>query len=103
MKHSLSASGIQSVLRSTKPKHSNNLKVFLKPSSCFSIGFALGGWSGSAVERNRFKRQSREIVKNYYLSKEPVHVLIQAKKKLKNIEALKKEILSVLESSKKGL
>ena len=103
MKNSLSASCIQGILRSTKPYHSNHLKVFLAPSSSFAVGFSVGRWCGSAVERNRFKRQSREIVKSFYLSKKPVHVLIQTKKKIKEINNLKNEILSILQSSKVGL
>ena len=103
MKNSLNASGIQSILRSTKPAHSSNLKVFLTPSSSLAVGFALGGWCGSAVERNFFKRQSREVIKKFYISKPPVHVLVQTKKKLKEIKSVKKEILSVLQSSKIGL
>ena len=100
MKGSLSAFGVQSILRSTKPIHSNCLKVFISPSSSFAVGFALGGWCGSAVERNVFKRQAREIIKTFYLSKQPVHVLVQTKKKLKEIKNAKEEILKILNQSK---
>ena len=100
MKNSLSTSGVQSVLSSTKPVHSNSLKIFISPSSSFAVGFSLGGWCGSAIERNRFKRQAREIIKFFYLSKQPVHVLVQTKKKLKEIKNAKEEILKILNQSK---
>ena len=41
-----------------------------------------------------------EIIKIFYLSKQPVHVLVQTKKKLKEIKNAKEEILKILNQSK---
>ena len=96
MKYSLSASDIQSVLSASRPKHSNNLKIFTLPSDVLGVGFALGRWSGSSVERSRFKRVSRETIKKIYKNKQPANILIQTKNKINLISSVENEIICLL-------
>ena len=100
MKHSLGASGVRFVLSSSKPQHSNNLKIFTLPSDVLKIGFALGGWSGNAVARNRFKRIARKTIKSFYKNRLPVSILVQTKNKITLIKSLENEIIGLLSSSK---
>jgi len=73
------------------------------PSSFLEIGFSLGAWSGNAVQRNCFKRKSREIVKAFYASKKPVCILIQTKTKIKKIKSVDSELFNLLALNNKKM
>jgi len=60
------------------------------------IGFALGRWCGSAVERNKFKRQARTTIRSFQDKRGPLHVLVQPKTKINNIESVQAELLNIL-------
>lgn len=91
----MSSQNILNVLRS-KPKFSASLRMSAIKASSLKIGFSLGGWSGSSVERNNFKRSVRVVVRSFQKNKKPLHVLVQTKTKIQNIKFLKKEITGLL-------
>ena len=92
MKFSLSSNDITQLLKKSKPIYTKNFHIRAIPSNALKTGFSIKKRCGSAVLRNRFKRQLRVLVTSFANQYSPLKILIMTDKNIYKISNPKKEI-----------
>ena len=85
LKNSLGSNAISQLLKTSKPIYTENFKIRAAQSNHLKVGFAIKRSCGSAVLRNRFKRQIRAFTKELSLQYSPIKILIITEKNIKKI------------------
>ena len=98
MKNSLSSNDISQLLKTSKPKYSKNFKFRAVPSKNLKVGFSIKRRYGSAVLRNRFKRQLRVASSQFSESYAPLRLLLIVDKKIKKNLNYKNELNGVFKT-----
>ena len=98
MKNSLSSNDISQLLKTSKQKYSQNFKFRAVPSKNLKIGFSIKRRCGSAILRNRFKRQLRVAASQFSESYAPLRLLLIMDKKIKKNLNYKNELNDVFKT-----
>ena len=98
MKNSLNSNDISQLLKKSQLIHSSSFKIRAVPSDSLKVGFSIKRCFGSAVLRNRFKRQAR--VEAFFLSKtySPLKILIIIEKNISKRLNTKGELKGVFKT-----
>tara|TARA_Y100000590_G_scaffold439771_1_gene564251 strand:+ start:35 stop:358 length:324 start_codon:yes stop_codon:yes gene_type:complete len=90
LKDSLSAQQAQRVLSCSKGFKTKKISFKYVISDRPAIAFSIKRTAGSAVLRNKFKRQSRSILREGLFKNNPVHLLVRPTSKItKKVSVLK--------------
>ena len=98
MKNSLNSNDISQLIKKSQLIPSPNFKIRAVPSDSLKVGFSIKRCFGSAVIRNRFKRQAR--VEARFLSKiySPLKILIIIEKDISKFLNTKDELEGVFKT-----
>ena len=95
MKNSLNSNDISQLLKKSQLIHSSNFKIRAVPSGCLKVGFSIKRCFGSAVLRNRFKRQVRAEARFLSKTYSPLKMLIIIEKNISKRTAINSELENV--------
>ena len=95
MKNSLNSNDISQLIKKSQLIHSPNFKIRAVPSDSLKVGFSIKRCFGSAVLRNRFKRQVRAEARFLSKAYSPLKMLIIIEKNISKMTAAKGELENV--------
>ena len=98
MKNSLNSNDISRLIKKSQLIHSPNFKIRAIPSDVLKIGFSIKRCFGSAVLRNRFKRQARVGAQLLSKTYGPLKILIIIEKNIKGVQNTKSELQNVFKT-----
>ena len=95
MKNSLNSNDISQLLKTSQLIHSPGFKFRAVPSESLKVGFSIKRCFGSAVLRNRFKRQVRAEARFLSKTYSPLKMLIIIEKNISKRTAINSELENV--------